>query len=279
MRLWGMIRFTIGETLRKGTLLFYFGVGTFILIIFALGISQSPEDANMITLFGNPVTKQSIQDHNVVEFILVMLHRQSVSAIMLFGIFGIAGLIPSMLEKGKIDLFLSKPLTRGELLMARSIGAVSGIAINLIYFFLGIWLIFGSRIGIWHWGFLSSVIYVIIAFFCYYSVVAIVGLITRSTGFSILLAFLFSIISWGLEKREQGLFVIWDNSIYHRLLDGLYYLTPQLSAMLENSTRIVGEMPLMQQSVEFTIIPFVYSLLATSLLYFLAVLYFSRQDY
>jgi ABC-type transport system involved in multi-copper enzyme maturation permease subunit len=208
-----------------------------------------------------------------------MLHRQSVSAIMLFGIFGIAGLIPSMLEKGKIDLFLSKPLTRGELLMARSIGAVSGIAINLIYFFLGIWLIFGSRIGIWHWGFLSSVIYVIIAFFCYYSVVAIVGLITRSTGFSILLAFLFSIISWGLEKREQGLYVIWDNSIYHRLLDGLYYLTPQLSAMLENSTRIVGEMPLMQQSVEFTIIPFVYSLLATSLLYFLAVLYFSRQDY
>jgi len=109
--------------------------------------------------------------------------------------------------------------------------------------------------------------------------VAIVGLITRSTGFSILLAFLFSIISWGLEKREQGLYVIWDNSIYHRLLDGLYYLTPQLSAMLENSTRIVGEMPLMQQSVEFTIIPFVYSLLATSLLYFLAVLYFSRQDY
>ena len=279
MRLWGMIRFTIGETLRKGTLLFYFGVGTFILIIFALGISQSPEDANMITLFGNQVTKQSIQDHNVVEFILVMLHRQSVSAIMLFGIFGIAGLIPSMLEKGKIDLFLSKPLTRGELLMARSIGAVSGIAINLIYFFLGIWLIFGLRIGVWHWGFLSSVIYVIIAFFCYYSVVAIVGLITRSTGFSILLAFLFSIISWGLEKREQGLYVIWDNSIYHRLLDGLYYLTPQLSAMLENSTRIVGEMPLMQQSVEFTIIPFVYSLLATSLLYFLAVLYFSRQDY
>jgi ABC-type transport system involved in multi-copper enzyme maturation permease subunit len=279
MRLWGMIRFTIGETLRKGTLLFYFGVGTFILIIFASGIGQSPEDSNVVTLFGNPVSKQSIQDHNVVEFILVMLHRQSVSAIMLFGIFGIAGLIPSMLEKGKIDLFLSKPLTRGELLMARSIGAVSGIAINLIYFFLGIWLIFGLRIGVWHWGFLSSVIYVIIAFFCYYSVVAIVGLITRSTGFSILLAFLFSIISWGLEKREQGLYVIWDNSIYHRLLDGLYYLTPQLSAMLENSTRIVGEMPLMQQSVEFTIIPFVYSLLATSLLYFLAVLYFSRQDY
>jgi len=279
MRLWGMIRFTIGETLRKGTLLFYFGVGTFILIIFASGIGQSPEDSNVVTLFGNPVSKQSIQDHNVVEFILVMLHRQSVSAIMLFGIFGIAGLIPSMLEKGKIDLFLSKPLTRGELLMARSIGAVSGISINLIYFFLGIWLIFGLRIGVWHWGFLSSVIYVIIAFFCYYSVVAIVGLITRSTGFSILLAFLFSIISWGLEKREQGLYVIWDNSIYHRLLDGLYYLTPQLSAMLENSTRIVGEMPLMQQSVEFTIIPFVYSLLATSLLYFLAVLYFSRQDY
>jgi ABC-type transport system involved in multi-copper enzyme maturation permease subunit len=274
-----MFRFTVEEALRKGTLIFYFGVGTIILILFALGIGKMPGDSDMITLFGSPLARKSVQDFNVAEFILVMLHRQSVSAIMLFGIFGIAGLIPAMLEKGTVDLFLSKPLTRAELIMSRALGAVSGIAINLIYFFAGIWLIFGLKIGVWHWGFLSSVIYVVFAFFCYYSVVAIVGLITRSAGFSIMLAFLFSIISWGLEVRERGLYHLWDNVVYHRFMDGLYYLTPQLNAMLENSSRIVGNSPFMPNQAEFTIIPFVYSFCSTCLLYLLSIWYFSRQDY
>jgi ABC-type transport system involved in multi-copper enzyme maturation permease subunit len=274
-----MFRFTIGEALRKGTLIFYFGVATLILVVFALGIGRMPDDPDMVTLFGNPLARKSVMGFNVVDFILVMLHQQSVSAIMLFGIFGIAGLIPGMLEKGTIDLFLSKPLSRAELLMARAFGAVSGIAVNLIYFFLGIWLIFGLKLDVWHWAFLSSVIYVVYAFVCYFSIVTIVGLITRSAGFSIMFAFIFSIISWGLELREKGLYRLWDNVIYHRLLDVLYYLTPQLNAMLDNSTRVIGKLPFVPNPAEFTIMPFLYSFFSTSLLYGLSVWYFSRQDY
>jgi ABC-type transport system involved in multi-copper enzyme maturation permease subunit len=274
-----MFRFTIGEALRKGTLIFYFGVATLILVVFAFGIGRMPDDPEMVALFGSPLARSSGIDFNVVDFILVMLHQQSVGSIMLFGIFGVAGLIPSMLEKGTIDLFLSKPLARTELLMARALGAVSGIAVNLVYFFLGIWLIFGLKIGVWHWGFLSSVIYVIYAFVCFFSVVTLVGLIMRSAGISIMLAFAFSIISWGLELREKGLYRIWDNVIYHRLLDALYYLTPQLNAMLDNSTRVVGKLPFIPNPVEFTFMPFIYSFFSTSLLYFLSCWYFSRQDY
>jgi ABC-type transport system involved in multi-copper enzyme maturation permease subunit len=279
VRFWGMFRFTIGETLRKGTLIFYFAVATLIVVLFALGIGRMPDDPDMVTLFGNPLASKSAIGFNVVDFILVMLHQQSVSAIMLFGIFGIAGLIPGMLDKGTIDLFLSKPLSRAELLMARAFGAVSGIAVNLVYFFLGIWLVFGLKLGVWHWAFLSSVIYVVYAFVCFFSIVTIVGLITRSAGFSIMLAFIFSIISWGLELREKGLYRLWDNVVYHRFLDALYYLTPQLNAMLDNSTRVIGKLPFTPDSPEFTVMPFIYSLFSTSLLYFLSCWYFSRQDY
>jgi ABC-type transport system involved in multi-copper enzyme maturation permease subunit len=279
VRFLGMFRFTIGEALRKGTLIFYFVVATLIVVVFALGIGRMPDDPEMITFFGNPVAPKSAMEFNVVDFILVMLHQQSVSAIMLFGIFGIAGLIPGMQEKGTIDLFLSKPLSRAELLMARAFGAVSGIAVNLIYFFLGIWLIFGLKLGIWPWAFLSSVIYVIYAFICFFSIVTIIGLITRSTGFSIMFAFIFSIISWGLELREKGLYRLWDDVVYHRLLDTLYYLTPQLNAMLENSTRVVGKLPFNPNPVEFTFMPFIYSFFSTALLYGLSIWYFSRRDY
>jgi ABC-type transport system involved in multi-copper enzyme maturation permease subunit len=274
-----MFRFTIGETLRKGVLIFYFGVATSFLLFFALGIGHSPNDPDMVTVFGSPFAHQSQPGMNVVDFLLIQLHSLSVFWIILFGIFGIAGLIPRMLEKGTIDLFLSKPLTRTELLMARALGAVSGIAVNLVYFFLGIWLIFGLKLGVWHWGFLLSVVYVVYTFFCFFSVVTIVGLITRSTGMSIMLAFAFSVISWGLELRENGFYRLWDNVVYRQLIDALYYLTPQLNAMLDNSSRAIGKNPIVPYPAEFTIMPYVYSFFSTALLYGLSVWYFSRQDY
>jgi len=274
-----MFRFTVEEAVRKGTLIFYFIVATIILILLSLGISHPVNEPDMVTLFGTPLARTSQPGLNVVEFLLIQLHSLSIFWIIIFGMFGVAGLIPSMLEKGMIDLFLSKPLTRAELLMARALGAVSGIALNLLYFFVGVWLVFGLKVGVWHWAFLSSVIYVIYAFVCFFSVVTIVGLITRSSGFSIMLAFVFSIVSWGLEVRENGLYRLWDNVVYHRLLDALYYLTPQLNAMLGNSTRVIGKLPFIPNTPDFTFMPFVYSFFSTSLLYFLSVWYFSRRDY
>ena len=274
-----MFRFTVEEAMRRGTLIFYFIIATIILLLLALGISHPLNDPDMVTLFGSPLARLSQQGLNVVEFLLIQLHSLSIFWIILLGMFGVAGLIPSMLEKGMIDLFLSKPLTRAELLMARALGAVSGIVLNLIYFFLGVWLIFGLRLGVWHWGFLSSTIYVVYAFVCFFSIVTIVGLITRSATFSIMLSFIFTLISWGLEVRENGLYRLWDNVVYHRLLDALYYLTPQLNAMLENSTRVIGKLPYIPNAPDFTFMPFIYSFFSTCLLYSLSIWYFSRQDY
>lgn len=279
MRFWGMFRFTVEEAMRRGTLIFYFIVASIILLLLTLGVSHPLNEPDMVTLFGQPLARLSQPGLNVIEFLLIQLHSLSIFWIILLGMFGVAGLIPSMLEKGMIDLFLSKPLTRAELLMARALGAVSGIVINLIYFFLGVWLVFGLKVGVWHWGFLSSTLYVVYAFVCFFSVVTIVGLITRSASFSIMLAFIFSIISWGLEVRENGLYILWDNVVYHRLLDALYYLTPQLNAMLENSTRVIGKLPYISNAPDFTIMPFVYSFFSTCLLYFLSIWYFSRQDF
>ena len=274
-----MFRFTVEEAIRKGTLIFYFVVATIVLVLLALGLSHPVDDPDMIMLFGKQIASLSQKGINVVEFLLIQLHSLSIFWIILLGMFGVAGLIPSILEKGMIDLFLSKPLTRTELLMARALGAVSGIALNLIYFFVGVWIIFGLKAGVWHWNFLASVLYVVYAFVCFFSVVTIVGLITKSAGFTIMLAFVFSIISWGLEVRENGLYRLWDNVVYHRMLDAFYYLTPQLNAMLENSTRVIGKLPYIPNAPEFTFMPFVYSFFSTCLLYFLSIWYFSRQDY
>jgi len=137
--------------------------------------------------------------------------------------------------------------------------------------------VFGLKLGVWNWAFLSSGIYVIFAFACLFSIVALVGLMTRSSGFSILLVIIYIFISSLLEGREHFLFRLSDNVIYHRILDGLYYSTPQMSAMLSNSSLVIGKSPF--STAVFTIMPFVYSFGSTALLYGLACWYFMKRDF
>ncbi|MGB2869455.1 MAG: hypothetical protein WBD36_13450 [Bacteroidota bacterium] len=281
MKLWGMFRYTVEEAIRKGTLIFYFVVSTIIILVFLFGISRSAEDAAQITMFGIPFLQGIGQNFNPVEFFLVMLQKQATSSILLFGIFGVAGIIPSTLEKGTIDLFLSKPLSRAQILLFRALGATVGVGLNIIYFVFGIWLVFGLKLGVWHWPFLCSSLLTVYAFACFYSLVVYVGLLTRSVGFSIILAFMFNLISAGLEWREQGLYRLWGNVVYHKALDVLYYVTPQLEAMLDNTSLFIGKMPVQMPNAptEFHIMPFVYSFGSATLLYVLSVLYFKKQDF
>ena len=274
-----MLRFTISEAVRKGTLIFYAAIATLIMVFFAIGISRPGDTPGMVTFFGMPMPSPPGHQFDVVQFIIVTLHRQSVFWIVVFGVFGTAGLIPSLLEKGTAELFLSKPLSRLHLMLARAAGAVGGIALNIVYFTAGIWLVFGLKLGVWHAGLLLSSLALAYTFWCYFSVVTFVALITRSTGFTVMLALSYTIISWGLELRERGLYVLWDNVVYQRVLDGLYYLLPQLNAMLSNSSLIVGTIPFTHETAQFTIMPFVYSLGSSVLLYAGSIWYFSRQDY
>jgi ABC-type transport system involved in multi-copper enzyme maturation permease subunit len=283
MKSLAMVALTIREAIMRGTLLFYFAVGNIIIVIVAYAIGLSPDGSTM-HVFGNPVVIKNVIDLNPVDFILIHLFRSSNFAIMFLGIFAVAGLIPSMLEKGTAELYLSKPFSRTSLLFSRSLGATTGVALNILYFGIAIWLVVGIRVGVWHWKFLLACLLAGVAFTFYFSVVVITGLITRSQGFSIMLAFLFWFLSGALAGRESGLYRLWDNVVYHRVLDGLFYATPQVSGMLENAARVIGNNPFdrmlgPQAVTDFTIMPFVYSLLSATLIFALAAYYFSKQDY
>jgi len=283
MRSVAMAMLTIREAILRGTLLFYFAVGNIIIAIVAYAVGLSP-DGSTIRVFGNPVVIKNVVDLNPVDFLLIQLFRSSNFAVMFLGVFAVAGLIPSMLEKGTVELYLSKPLSRPSLLLSRSLGATAGVALNILYFGIAIWLVFGIRVGVWHWKFLVACLLAAVAFTFYFSVVVFTGLVTRSQGFSIMLAFLFWFLSGALAGREFGLYRLWDNVIYHRVLDGLFYTTPQVSGMLENATRVIGNNPFDRMLgphavADFTIMPFVYSLLSATLIFALAARYFSKQDY
>jgi len=280
----GIFLFTMKEAVRKGTLIAYFVIGTIIIAIFALGIGLSPEDSSVITFFGAKMPARGIQDENVVDLLLLQLYSSASGGIMLLGLFGTAGLIPSFLEKGTAELFLSKPVSRMNVFIARFVGALAGITLNIVYFTIGMWLVFGIKLGVWHWGFLASSLLTSYIFACFFSVAVIAGIVTQSTGVAIILGFSFSILSGMLETREALLFKVWDNAIYHRTLDLLYYVTPQLDAMSKSAGTIIGKYPISRNLLvkvpeTFDILPFLYSTLSAGAFYVLAILYFKRKDY
>ena len=281
----GVFRYTMLEAVRKGTLIAYFIIGTLIILVFAVGIRLSPGDAVTIEFFGTKMGVREIQGMNAPDFWLLQLYSNASGAILLFGLFGTAGLIPSFLDKGTAELFLSKPLSRTNLFISRFLGALGGISANIIFYTVGMWLVFGIKLGVWSWGFLASAFFTSYIFACFYSIAVLSGIITQSTGVAIIMGFAFSILSGILETRELILFRIWDNPVYHKALDVLYYMTPQLDAMKNSAGTLIGKLnnPAMRQMTnipeQFTFLPYLYSTLSAGAFYALSILYFKRKDY
>lgn len=279
MKSWALFRLTIFEAIRRGTLIAYFALGTIVIVAFAIWLKRSPSDPNAIILFGNLVPNMVGSTFTTAQFLLLAHFTQSTSAIILLGTFGTVGLMTSLLDKGTIELYVSKPMHRWQIFLSRAFGATAGASINVIYYIAGIWLIFGLKIGVWNGGFLISGILVAFAFVCYYSIVSFVGILTRSAVFSNILGLMFSFISTGLELREKTMYKAWDNVIYHRFLDTCYYCTPQLDGMLTNASKLIGRLPLSAGPSGFSASPFLYSLLSATLFYYLSARYFTRQDF
>ena len=62
---------------------------------------------------------------------------------MFLAVFASAGLVPSVLEPGRIELLLSKPLSRTHILLGRFAGNVLVVSLNTTYLVLGVWTILG----------------------------------------------------------------------------------------------------------------------------------------
>ncbi len=105
-----------------------------------------------------------------------------------------AGYIPNMLGKGVLDLYVSKPITRPQLLIFKYIGGLTFVFILTTAIVGGMWLIIGLRNGIWTPQILAMIPIVTFYFAILYSVSVLVAVLTRSS----LLAILATVIVWAL---------------------------------------------------------------------------------
>lgn len=105
-----------------------------------------------------------------------------------------APLIPQTFDTGSLHLLLSKPISRVMLYLTKFAGGCAFVLLAATYLFVGLWLICGTRLGIWEHRLLWCIPIYTFVFAVYYSVATLAGAYWRNTVVSIALASLF----WGI---------------------------------------------------------------------------------
>jgi ABC-type transport system involved in multi-copper enzyme maturation permease subunit len=103
-------------------------------------------------------------------------------------IFTTASVIPTMLEKGTIDIYLSKPISRGWLLGGKIIGSLAVVAANIAFFILAEWIILSSKLGVWSPGLLYAGVVMLFSFTVLYGLVALMNVVSRTSALGIIVA-------------------------------------------------------------------------------------------
>ena len=142
-------------------------------------------------------------------------------------IFASSGLIPSVLEAGRIALLLSKPITRTTLLMGRFVGNFLVVASNHVYLIVSIWVIIGVKTGIWEPRFLLAILSSLFIFTVLLCVVVLTGVLSESSALSVMMAVALMLISAILAQRQIVVKLLsseWSRNLWQ----GLYWIVPKV---------------------------------------------------
>ena len=120
---------------------------------------------------------------------------------MVIAIMATASFVPSMLQKGTLDLTLARPVGRVRLLLAKYVGGLWFIALFSTVLVGGCFAALSFATGYANPWFLLSAATIVLMFAVLYSVSVLAGVLTRSSG----LAALAALGVWGLSGIVVGL--------------------------------------------------------------------------
>jgi hypothetical protein len=137
----------------------------------------------------------------------VVINRFGGTLALLVGMIITAFFIPNMLRKGSVDLFISKPIGRSQLLVYKYIGGLTFMFLVTAFTVGGIWFVLAVRSGYWNPSFLLAIPVLTFTFAILYAVSTLVATVTRSAVAAMLLTvgFAFFMFVFGQVKSEYDL--------------------------------------------------------------------------
>ena len=243
MEFFAIIQLTFWESFAKKTFIAFLGISTFIclLLIFALNLDIVDGLQTSISIFG-------LQSNQLIDLKKIVVGIETVVAAGLFtgglfmSLFATSNLIPTMLDEGNIDLLISKPISRFFILLGRFLGSVTIVGFNIFYLVIFTWLIMSIKTGVWHVGFLLSGIMIVVTFTILFSLMTFLGIVIRSSAFSLMITYLILFFSPLLLQRDE-IYALLSHKIYSYIVDGLYYILPKTAELGKLTHQLVGGIP------------------------------------
>ena len=283
MKLLAIIEETFREARARKTLIGFFIFSTLMILAALLVFNMDIVQQNLTKhAFQGKVHAPKNIDASTLLTATILDYVWVVIAALLFfiticvGIFSTAGLITSIMEKGTIDLMLSKPVPRWLYIIGRYLGAVLIMTLEVVYFVLGLWVVVGITTGSWSGLILVSIPYIVLGFAGLYSVVVLIGVLTRSSWLAIILGFVIYFISglllplgtW-LDKLING---EGTTGVFGTVATIVHSIIPQLNDLSSNMGKVI-----LAGSVEWT--PILMTTLMIVVYLALSSLSFSRKEF
>lgn len=223
-----LLRDTFREAAARKVFWGFYGLSTALILFFLFLLKIDIVEGAMATvsLFGK-ASPRSIEVAKLVRQVHASIASFLYTAGMALAVFASAGLIASLFEPGRIELLLSKPVSRAHLLLGRYAGNLLVVALNIVYLIGGVWLVFGWKTGIWNTAFLHAIGTTIFIFAVLLSGIVLISVLTESAALGTMITFALMILSPILAQHrlaEKLLSSEWSRAVWR----GLYYALPKV---------------------------------------------------
>ena len=225
------------EAAARWTLIAYFLLSTIFILIFASAVNLDIVDGALAgaKLFGKDVNIHTDQQISIER--LVLGFESGFSAVLYFlctflAIFATAHLVPRMQEKGTIDLYLSRPVSRVKLLLSRYVAGLVLAGSNVLYLIGSIWLIVMWKTHVVHPRFFLAGVVILFVIATLLAFAFVVGVVTSSTAVSIMTSyglFFFAIMLVGHERIAAAVSKEWQAW----MINTLYWIVPKTAELGE----------------------------------------------
>jgi len=222
------------EAAARWTLVTYFALSSLFILLFAMAVNLDIVNG---ALAGAKIFGQSIHmGRREVDLDKLVLGFEGGFSGFLYivgtflAIFATAHLVPRLQEKGTIDLYLSRPVGRVPLLLSRYAGGLLLSASNVLYLMGAMWLIVVWKTRIVHPRFLMAGGIILFGIACLMAFAFLIGVLTSSTGVSIMATFAVFFLSAILSNHDHiaaALSSEWSAQLVH----GLYWVFPKTAEL------------------------------------------------
>ena len=223
--IWIVSKYTFKEALSRKVFVTFFAITSFILFLTILVFLSS--NLNIVIKMVN-INSSNNLNNAISTGLKLLLVNPLFGGGLFLAIFSSSNFIPNMLEKGNIEILLSKPIRKSELILGKFFGVSAMVFFNIAYAILGFWLLIGIKFGMWAPELLLTIITITFAFCLLYSLIIFIGILTKSSLSAMMITYLiFFVFSPILSGREKLIMFLGGGKFTKTLLDFLYYITPQ----------------------------------------------------